>query len=546
MTDRVRTDIDVIADNYVDTIAQLSPISATDMGIAGHDHRLDDFSPAGHQARQQAASEVLAKLETAQISDDIDRVTVAAMKERLGLQLELFEAGEHLRDLNCIASPPQIIRQIFDLMPNGSVQDWEVIANRLAEIPKSLAGYTQTLKLGHEKSMLPAKRQLELVIAESQENAGEDSFFTALITKSPQLPAGLTQQLQKAADGAREAYGELANELKQLIGDAPEKDAVGKERYKLLSRVFIGAKIDFDETYEWGLKELINIIAEQRKIAEQLEVGSIEEAFTKLDADPRYKLHGTDALQAWMQQTSDEAIAALADKHFDIPDPLHKLECRIAPTNSGAIYYTGPSEDFSRPGRMWWSVPEGVVDFTTWMEKTTVYHEGVPGHHLQIAQTMYRKNLLNRWRRMACWVSGHGEGWALYAERLMSDLGFLDDPGDRMGMLDSQRLRAARVVLDIGVHLEKPHPDGGIWNAENAWEFLRSNVNMNPEFLRFELNRYLGWAGQAPSYKIGQRLWEQIRDEALRNGEELKSFHRRALDVGSLGLDTLRAALRQS
>ena len=162
------------------------------------------------------------------------------------------------------------------------------------------------------------------------------------------------------------------------------------------------------------------------------------------------------------------------------------------------------------------------------------------------------RDTLNSWRRLMCWVSGHGEGWALYSERLMADLGYLDDPGDRFGMLDAQRMRAARVVLDIGVHLGKPCPQewgGGTWDAEKAWPFLKANVNMPESFVRFELNRYLGWPGQAPSYKVGQRLWEAARDDAKAaaqgRGEEFdaKSFHARALNLGSVGLDVLRDAL---
>jgi uncharacterized protein (DUF885 family) len=225
---------------------------------------------------------------------------------------------------------------------------------------------------------------------------------------------------------------------------------------------------------------------------------------------------------------------------------VRNLECLIAPTQEGGIYYTGPSDDFSRAGRMWWSVPEGVTEFDTWREKTTVYHEGVPGHHLQIGQATYNKAQLNTWRRTAG-TSGHAEGWALYAERLMEQLGYLDDPGDRLGMLDGQRMRAARVVLDIGVHLEKPLPGGsGRWTGEYAFDFLAANANMNAEFIRFEVNRYLGWPGQAPSYKIGQRIWEDLRDEcARREGASftIKEFHKRALDIGGVGLDTLASAL---
>jgi len=250
-----------------------------------------------------------------------------------------------------------------------------------------------------------------------------------------------------------------------------------------------------------------------------------------------------------MQATADEAIAALDGVHFDLPGPVRTIECRIAPTENGGIYYTGPADDFSRPGRMWWSVPPGVTEFNTWREKTTVYHEGVPGHHLQIAQAVYNRADLNSWRRLVCWTSGHGEGWALYAERLMQEFGFMDDLGDRLGLVDGQRMRATRVVLDIGVHLRKPAPErwgGGIWNADKAWELLRSNVNMDEAFTRFELNRYLGWPGQAPSYKIGQRLWEQLRSEvAARQGAafSLKDFHTRALNLSSLPLDVLRETL---
>ena len=323
-----------------------------------------------------------------------------------------------------------------------------------------------------------------------------------------------------------------------------------RRRYALLSRSFLGATVDLAETYAWGQQEVARITAEMEQVAEQIKPGStVKEAIAALDADPAYQLHGTDELKAWMQKRADEAIAELAGTHFDIPDPVRTIECLIAPTQTGGIYYTGPSEDFSRPGRMWWSVPKGVTEFGTWKELTTVYHEGVPGHHLQVAQTVFRSEQLNKWRRMFAWTSGQGEGWALYAERLMDELGYMDDPGDKMGLLDSQSLRAARVVIDIGVHCGFEAPaevGGGEWTYDKAWQYLNDHANQGEAWLRFELDRYLGWPGQAPSYKIGERLWMQLRDQvAEREGESfsLKDFHRRALDIGGVGLDTLREAV---
>jgi uncharacterized protein (DUF885 family) len=265
-------------------------------------------------------------------------------------------------------------------------------------------------------------------------------------------------------------------------------------------------------------------------------------------------VHGKEAFRDWMQQLADRTVDELADVHFDIPEPIRRIECCLAPTNDGGIYYTGPSEDFTRPGRMWWSVPDGITTFSPWREVTTVYHEGVPGHHLQVAQTAYRQESLNRWQRLLCWVSGHGEGWALYAERLMDELGYLADPADRLGMLDGQSFRAARVIVDIGMHLELEIPrdnpfgfhPGERWTPALGLEFMRQHCRMEDAFIVFEVNRYLGWPGQAPSYKVGERIWLDARADAqARQGADfdLKAFHRAALDLGSLGLDPLRAAL---
>ncbi len=559
------TRIDTIADAYVATVARLDPLQATAMGIPGHDHEMTDLSPEGFAARFDAARAVLTTLSTEEPRDATDRVTRAAMQERLGLELELADAGEQLASLNVIASPAQALRDVFDLMPTGSTDDWSTIAERLHTLPRAVAGYCESLRASARQGRVAAIRQVREVAAEAAELADPDrSFFTSLASSRAAARALdesatcslVRRELELGARVAREAYGTLAAFLHdELAPLAPEDDGVGRERYALWSRYFLGATVDLEETYAWGLDELARIVAEQEEVSRQIAGpgATVAEAVALLDADPGRQLHGTRALQAWMQDTADTAIAALDGVHVDIPAPVRTLEACIAPTHSGGIYYTPPSDDFSRPGRMWWSVPSGVDEFSTWREKTTVYHEGVPGHHLQFGQAVFRRDTLNRWRRLGCWVSGHGEGWALYAERLMADLGFLDDPGDRLGMLDGQRLRAARVVLDIGVHLGLPVPaqlgGGGRWDAVAAWEFLRGNAAMSEEVLRYELNRYLGWPGQAPSYKVGQRLWEQARDRAARAARErgdvfdLRAFHARALDLGSVGLDVLASAL---
>ena len=558
---RTSTPIDQIAEAWVDTLAELDPSLATYIGRSEYNDRYADFSPEGQDRLAEARRSTLAALEAASPADVVDEVTKEDLARELNLDLELHDAKWHLRDLNVIASPAQDIRSVFDLMPTSTVEDWSVVATRLKALPGALDGYIATLREGIAQGVVPARRQVSEVVTQIGRYTSKSGFFASFASEAAldegQLPASLAREVVDTSNAARVAYDALATFLvTELAPASSERDAVGRELYALQSRRFLGATIDLDETYEWGIEELSRMVAEQESIAHEIKPGaSVEEAVAFLEQDASHKLQGTEALQRWMQETSDKAVEELGRTHFDIPEPIRTLECMIAPTNEGGIYYTGPTDDFSRPGRMWWSVPEGVEDFDTWRELTTVYHEGVSGHHLQIAQAVYNRAELNSWRRLLAGGSGHAEGWALYAERLMEQLGYLDDPADRLGMLDGQRMRAARVVLDIGLHLSKPRLDattgsgagaGGSWDFDYALEFMRHNVNMPDEFIRFEVNRYAGWPGQAPAYKVGQRIWEQLRDEvAEREGADfsIKAFHKRALAIGGVGLDTLRMAL---
>ena len=551
---RPQTEIDRIAEAHLDAEAALSPIEATFIGVPGHDEDLDDLSPDGLAAAARLRRSTLAALEDVVPLDDVDRVTVEAMRERLGLSVELHEAGLDQSEINVIASPLQTVRDVFDLMPTATEDDWATIATRLSKVPTALEQWTESLSAAAAQGRIGPLRQYERCIEQCAALTAPDGYFAGLpanaaLEGGAALPDSLDAALRASVESAATAYRDLATRLVPLRDRAPESDACGIEDYRLHSRLFLGAEVDLEETYAWGQEELARITREMEAVAERIRPGAgVKEAIAALDADPRYLLHGTDALRQWMQTRADEAIELL-DAHLDIPGPVRTIECRIAPTETGGIYYTAPSDDFSRPGRMWWSVPKGVTEFGTWRELTTVYHEGVPGHHLQIGQTIHRKQLLNRWRRLGSWTSGHGEGWALYAEWLMAELGLMDDPGNRMGLLDGQSLRAARVVLDIGVHCGFEAPaevGGGAWTYDKAWSFLTAHANQGEDSLRFELDRYLGWPGQAPSYKIGERLWLQVREEtARREGAafDLRAFHRRALDVGGVGLDTLRTAL---
>lgn len=547
--------VNQIADSYVERWAALDPLGATFAGIAGHDDAVTDLSPDGIEARVELDRRTLAELAAAEPADEAERVAAESMTERLGLWVEHHEAGLTDSQLNVIDSPLQGIRGVFDLMPTADEAAMATIARRLHRVPEALEGYRRSLRTAAKADRVSARRQVLGCARQCADWAdpAKDNVYRRLVSDLA-ADGPLRADLERAATTATEATAEFGRFLTdELLPHAPEKDAAGRDRYALHSRTFLGTVIDMEETYAWGWDELDRIETEMRQVSQRVVPrGTIEDAITALDADPARRIAGKQAFRDWMQQVADQAIAELHGSHFAIPEPIQRIECRIAPTSTGGIYYTGPSEDFTRPGRMWWAVPGDVDEFSTWRETTTVYHEGVPGHHLQIAQAAYRRDLLNRWQRSLCWVPGHGEGWALYAERLMADLGYLDDPGDRLGMLAAQAFRATRVIIDIGMHLELRIPagtgfhEGATWTPKLGWEFLLAHGYLDEPTLRYELDRYLGWPGQAPAYKVGERIWLQARDEARQRGGagfDLREFHRKALDLGSLGLDPLRRAL---
>ena len=547
--------IDNIADEYVARVAALDPWYATYLGIGGHDHELADLSADGFAERAELDRSTLAALELAEAPERREQVARAAMGERLALEVERYDAGDTTSDLNVIASWVQSVRQVFDLMPTDGAEAADNIARRMAAVPQAYRQLSKTLLGAARNGRTAARLQVEQVARQCAAWAKPgESVYGGLVERLTGVPDSLRGELDAAAREASAATAELGHFLRRdLLPLAREKDACGPDAYARASRYFLGAAMDLPEAYAWSWEEIARLRGEIARVSNLIKPRAThEEAVAILDKDPARRIAGRENFRAWMQELAERAISELHGTHFDIPEPARRIEALIAPTNDGTIYYTSPSEDWSRPGRMWWAVPDGIETFATWKEVAAVYHEGVPGHHLQKSQELAEQENLNRWQRVMSFVSGHGEGWALYSERLMGELGYLDDPGAHLGMLDGQLLAAAQVALDIGVHLELEIPEGAgwregeRWNAGIAWEFLRAHSSRDEEQLRFELHRYLGWPGQAPSYKLGERAWLRAREEARERAGSafsLKDFHSRALGLGSMGLDPLREAL---
>ena len=551
-----------IADEYVDKVAELNPITATQLGVPGHDHEITDYSPEGTEVSAELDRRTLEELDAAEPENEQDRIAREAMMEEIRLSLDMHDAGESLRRLSILSSPIHSIRMIFDLMPRDTDEQWSNIAARLNLVSQGLESFRRTLDEGVRQGKIVSKRQVIETAGQcmvwSGSAEGQTSFFNGLLNAYDQAGIGsdsLRRDIERGAQAANGAMDEMSTYLKETYApDATDRDAVGPDRYALAARTFNGIDLDLAETYLWGWEQLRWVDDEMSKTAERiLPGGSVAEAENLLETDPERSIEGEEAFRVWMQELQDRTIEELNGTHFDIAEPVKKIETLIAPPGGAlAMYYTPPSEDFSRPGRTWYPTG-GKTIFPIWGEVSIAYHEGVPGHHFQLATTTHLSSRLSRYQRLLGGSSGYVEGWALYAERLMAELGYLDNPDYYLGMLRAQVLRSVRVIIDIGMHLELKIPSdqsfhpGEMWTPDLGQEFINLNRHGFPvEFMASEISRYLGMPGQAISYKVGERVWREVREQVKqRQGADfdLKKFHTRALNLGPMGLAQMKREL---
>ncbi|MFI1992045.1 DUF885 domain-containing protein [Actinoplanes sp. NPDC020271] len=515
--------IEDFTDRLLRDVARLDPYAAVaDSGEPDADG-LTDYSPDGHQARADLAATALRQLESVPATGPLH----AHLTERLRTRIDLHDAGEDLRELHTAATGPlQLIRRCVEAAVPGRdtagaahEDGWARVAARQAAIPAALDGYARSLRLAADRGHRPARRQVDLAIQRCHDWADEDLTLAQRYGDGPHRAS-----LLAAAQSAQKAYHQLALILKEDLGPrARAEEAFGPQRYALWVRAFLGAEPDLRELYKWGWDEFTAI--EAQLVAEA--GGNVPEALDRLDRpDAPGVLPSRAAFGAWLQELLDATTERLHGTHFDIPAPLRRIESRV--TVSAGTGYARPSRDLTRPGRVTWFLPGSQTNFPTWRAYSVVYHEGVPGHHLQVGAEACRGGPGQRLNLLGG-LSASQEGWALYAERFMDEIGHYEQPGARLGYLFSQLLRAARVVLDIGLHLR-------LWTPDAALRLLRERCHQGV-YAPLELARYLGRPGQALTYKVGERVW--LAGRASFRGD----FHRRALDVGSLGLDSLTRTL---
>ena len=304
---RTPTPIDALAEQWLDEMVEQQPELRVHLGREGDQSAYADQSPDGHAAAADAAREMLRRVEAADPADDVDRVTRSELLRTIGDEVQLHEAGFWRRDLNVIASPAQGLRDILDLMPTDSTDDWAAIARRMSALPAAMDGYIASLRAGAAAGDAPSLRQVREVGIQAAKLARPDGFFGHVGDRASGQSAGVTVDLDAGARAAGQAYETLTRFLTdELANQAGTTDALGRDRYAVASRSFVGTEIDLDETYAWGVEELARMVAEQEAIAEQIlssagvRGSGVAAAIAHLESDTSRRLQGTEALQAWM------------------------------------------------------------------------------------------------------------------------------------------------------------------------------------------------------------------------------------------------------
>lgn len=552
-----------VSSDAVDELVALDPGIGTELGITDSDDRWGDMSPAGIAASRQLWQSIRDRAEACETPDRSHHVAKAVLVAECDLNLGLIDAGHYQRDLNNIECGWQQLRDILDLMPLETELGWDNMIARLATIDQPLDGYLATLGEGLAGGQAVARRQVLAAIDQGRETEGGESAFLlflarfdAAIADAPGIGSGdRRDRLIAAIAHAQASYGRATNWLESdYLPSAVPNDGVGRERYVSAAEQFLGERIDPEELYAWGWAEVARLRAAMaQRCAEVDPDASVDQVMERLRTDTDRGAATVDEFLAVMLQRQQEALDQLDGSHFDVPEQIRSIEVLESPPGGAlAPYYTGPSEDFSRPGRVWYPIGDRTF-FPLYDEITTAYHEGFPGHHLQVGWQVAMGDQLSRFHRLLTWYSGSGEGWALYAETLMGELGYFEKPDYVIGLLTSQLFRSCRIVIDIGAHCgfgipadQDFHP-GEDWTFDIATEMLRDITFAEASLADSEVTRYFGWPGQAISYKVGEKAILDLRAEMeAADGFDLKQFHADLLSVGSIGLDLMRELVRST
>ena len=527
-----------------------SPERATSVGDYRYNALLSDVSLAATARQHAEADAYLARLRA---------ISTAGMSETDRLSHELMERQFTQADTNYdlrnfempVNQQNGTHTQLADLplsVPLDSVQHYEDYIARLRLIPRALAQTTEVLRQGMKDGLMPPKFILEKLPAQCDGIVAADPFLLPTTKYPASFTAADKQRLTAAIQAAVQqevlpAYKTFAEFLRKdyapngrtaiSVETLPE----GKRRYAAAVRMMTTIDITPAAVHELGLKEVARITAEMTQLAHKQGFKDLAAMRAAINSDPKWTPKSE-------QQIIDDFAMYIHRMEPKLPE-LFGLLPRSPVTVEGipdfaaaaATHYSSGTPDGKRPGRVVVAVANPTTR-TLVLDEAVAYHEGVPGHHMQISVAQRLQGLPKF--RLRAGYTAYTEGWALYAEELGKEVGFYTDPVSDYGRLNSELFRAVRLVVDTGIH------DKG-WSRQQVIDYMHAN-DVNDAVAQTETDRYIAWPGQALAYKMGQltirRLREQAR-EALGPRFDIKAFHDEVLNGGALPLDLLEARVHR-
>jgi uncharacterized protein (DUF885 family) len=541
-----------VSDRLVDRYAALRPMLATVLGLPGHDHEWGDLGPDGVAAERDLVAATGTELDGLPPADERwAGLAVRVLADELAAQAAVLDAGERHLDVAHGGSTVQAMHDVLEIQPTATVEQREALLRRLETFGVALAGWRATVDVGRASGRLVAQRQAESVARRLRVATAEGGSVARVVAGVAAADPGLAGRLSAGLEQVRAASHDTARWLETVyLPQAPAADGVGPDRYARQVRHHLRTDIDLTETYAWGWEQLA--VLRQRATAAARAIdrdATLPEVIGRLATDPTYAAPTPEAFRELMLDRQRRALEELDGSHFAVPPEVREVAIRLAaPSTPPEIWYRPPSEDHTRPGTIWYAL--GPVERVPLYDQVAIaYHEGFPGHHLQLGLQQTFADRLSRAHRLLVWIAGYGEGWALYAEQLMDELGYYEQPAYVLGYLASSLLRAVRIVVDIGLHLglaiptHVPFQPGERWTYELAVAALEELAFEPPHRARSDVARYLGAPGQAISYAVGRRMIVELREERRRRDGaafDLAAFHADVIGSGPVGLDHLR------
>ena len=546
LADRLAAQNALFEEQYQNGLKE-SPERATATGDYRYNDRLSDVSPAAIAHRHAEDLEYLARLQAISPAGfpEQDQLSHDLMLAQLQQRLTDYGFKEYEMPVDQFNGIQIGIADLANAVPLDTVKHYEDYIARLHQIPRVFTQTEEVLRLGMKDNLMPVKFLLEKIPVQCSGIISSDPFLIPL----KKFPAGftdadkarLTKEITDAVNTeVLPAYKQFSafiatdyaphGRTTLAVNSLPD----GQKRYQNDIHRLTTTSLTPEEIHQIGLSEMTRIEGEMTVLAKSQGYPDIAAFRAAIKANPKYQATSSEQIVADFRKYIAQMQPKLPQLFTYIPGAPVTVEPIPAYDAGAATHYQSGTPDGKRPGR----VSVAVTDPTHRLlvnAEAVAYHEGIPGHHMQISVAQTLSGLPKF--RLHSGNSGYVEGWALYAEQLGKEVGFYQDPVSDFGRLSSELFRAVRLVVDTGIHSEG-------WSRDKAVQFMRDSGAVDEPTIQSEIDRYIAWPGQACSYKLGQLKFRELRDRAKKElgpAFDLRTFHDEMLSGGALPLDLLDA-----